>query len=88
MKEYGVDKDNWLVGIPEELLPEIKEVVYNIRTKYWTIVREVQREFECLKAIESRKDFALSVRNKPYYWMYFQLLDNKDEWRTKLIDHV
>ena len=68
----------YLDVVPDEFHKQIEEWFYGLIAKYGGIKTEVQFAFQKLPKFETRKDFALAIKDHKYKAMLFKVLDNKD----------
>lgn len=64
--------------VPDEFHDQIKKWYWNIMLNFSSNEIRVRNKFYQLPAFETRKDFALAVKNEADKGMLFKLLDNKD----------
>lgn len=88
IKEFMInnpDDDGWLMNIPEELQDEVKILVKNINMRYDIEYRRILELFrEASRVSETRKDFAMIVKEDVRAPFLFMLKDGKDI-RDKLL---
>lgn len=62
---------------PDEFHKQIKDWYINIMTNYTNIETMVKEKFYQLPKFETRKDFALAIKNDKYKFFLFKLLDGE-----------
>jgi len=72
------DIDQYLSIIPDEFHQQVKQWYCNIMLNFSNIQIKVQNKFYQLPSFETRKEFALTVKDDCDKGMLFKLLDNKD----------
>lgn len=79
MLNYGVDSNEWLESFPEELLKEAREMKNTISYTFYNKLHDLMftaKEYN--KLTNSRKEFALQVKDLPDSWALFDLYSGKD----------
>lgn len=88
MKFYGVGSNEWFKDVPEELLDEIKETTFKLRERYYDEIRLINNKFETYKAkSQTKKDFALQVKDDEHFWALFNIWDSKP-YEDKILDKL
>lgn len=74
------DLDILLQAVPDEFYQWVKGIAENLDRQYADIERVCTTTFHVLRhlAEKSRKDYALKVKDHPYYDILFKMLDGKD----------
>ena len=88
MAAYNGNDYAWQVGMPEELLPEIKGMVRDIRNRMRWQEEEAKAKFErAMKGCTSKKEFAMKVKDDPQAWILFSMYDGRN-YQEKLLSIV
>lgn len=74
----GEDFLELLADVPDEFYQVVKQTVGDLKDSFHEIEHESIVEFEKVKHLTKKKDFALAVKNNPLNSILFRMYDNKD----------
>jgi len=79
--EYLKDKqpiDDLLDRVPDEFYKWVKDTIAKLENQYKYIEEEAKNEFQNIKHIDNRKDFAEEAKKQKTRAILFRMLDNQD----------
>lgn len=62
------------------IFPHLKQILEEMDKEYIEVSQEIKENYEKYKDIPDQKEFALSIKDYPYKWIYFQ-------WRKTWVDY-
>jgi len=74
----GEDFLELLADVPDEFYQVVKQTVGDLKDSFHEIEHESIVEFEKVKHLTNKKDFALAVKTNPLNSILFRMYDNKD----------